>query len=106
MGGPYMTVAARRASPRRLAGEDRFAGSARPAVPQLDDPAGRGGAGHQLERVRREVTVEQPRALARDVGEHAHVELVDQVELHERQPEPDAAPDDDVAVAAEPELVD
>ena len=34
------------------------------------------------------------------------MELVDQVEPHERPPEADAAPDHDVAVAALPELVD
>jgi hypothetical protein len=43
---------------------------------------------------------------ARNVGEQAQLELVDQVEPHERQPEADAAPDHDVAVAALPELVD
>jgi hypothetical protein len=33
-------------------------------------------------------------------------ELVDQIESHERPPQANAAPDDDVAVAASPELVD
>ncbi len=40
------------------------------------------------------------------VGEQGQLELVDQVEPHERPPEADAAPDHDVGVAALPELVD
>src|SRR6185369_14258901 len=80
--------------------------SAVPAVLQLDDPAAGGGAGDQVESVRSGDAFEQPGALARDVGEQAQPELVDQVEFHERPPEADAAPDHDVAVAASPELVD
>src|SRR5205814_10600605 len=49
---------------------------------------------------------DQPGALARNVGEQAHPELVDQVEPHDRPPEDDAAPDQDVAVASLSELVD
>ena len=81
-------------------------GVAVPAVLQLDDPAAGGGAGDQVELVGLGDAVEQPGALARNVGEHAQLELVDQVEPHERPPEADAAPDHDVAVAALPELVD
>src|SRR2546429_1216856 len=80
--------------------------SAVPAVLQLDDPAAGRGAGDQVESVGLGDAVEQPGALARNVGEQAHLELVDQVEPHERPPEADAAPDHDVAVAAQPELVD
>src|SRR5512132_4743153 len=80
--------------------------SAVPAVAQLDDPAAGGGARDQVESVGRGDAVEQPGALARDVGEQTQAELVDQVEPHERPPEADAAPDDDVPVAASPELVD
>src|SRR5216117_659576 len=80
--------------------------SAVPAVQQLDDPAAGGGAGDQVESVGFGDAVEQPGALARNVGEQAQRELVDQVELHERPPEADAAPDHDVAVAISPELVD
>ena len=76
------------------------------AVLQLDDPVAGGGGGDQLEPVGRGDAVEQPRSLARNVREHAHLELVDQVELHERPPEADAAPDHDVAVATLSELVD
>src|SRR5436190_845814 len=75
-------------------------------VLQLDDPIAGGGAGDQFELVGVGDAVEQPGALARNVGEQAQLELVDQVEPHERPPEADAAPDDDVAVAALPELVD
>jgi hypothetical protein len=46
------------------------------------------------------VRLYMPGALARHVGEQVHAELVDQVEPHERPPEADAAPDDDMAVAA------
>ena len=81
-------------------------GLAVPPVLQLDDPAAGGGAGDQVEPVGLGDAVEQPGALARNVGEQAQLELVDQVELHERAPEADAAPDHDVAVAASPELVD
>src|SRR5207245_2281317 len=65
-----------------------------------------GGSGDQGESVGLGGAVEQPGALARNVGEQAHLELVDQVEPHERPPEADAAPDHDVTVAASPELVD
>src|SRR5215204_7124807 len=41
-----------------------------------------------------------------DAGVQVQAELVNQVELHERPPEADAAPDHDVAVAAAPEPVD
>ena len=44
--------------------------------------------------------MEEPGALAHNVGEQAQLELVDQVEPHQRPPEADAAPDHDVAVAA------
>jgi hypothetical protein len=84
----------------------RAAGLAVPAVLQLDDPVAGGGAGDQVESVGLGEAVEQPGALARNVGEQAQLELVDQVEPHERPPEADAAPDHDVAVAAPPELVD
>jgi hypothetical protein len=77
-----------------------------PPVLQLDDPVAGGGAGDQVEPVGLGDPVEQPGALARNVGEQAQLELVDQVEPHERPPEADAAPDHDVAVAAQPELVD
>ena len=48
--------------------------------------------------------VEQAGALARNVEVRVQAELVDQVELHKRPPEADAAPDHDVAVADSPEL--
>src|SRR5215210_2634766 len=79
---------------------NRAAALAAPPVLQLDDPAIRGGAGDQVERVGARDAVEQPGALARNVGEHAQPELVDQVELHERPPKADAAPGGDVTVAA------
>src|SRR5207344_3566388 len=77
-------------------------GLAVPAVLQLDDPVAGGGAGDQVEPVGLGDVVEQPGALARNVGEQGQAELVDQVEPHERPPEADAAPDHDVAVAASP----
>src|SRR5215470_1486454 len=89
-----------------ISGEPGTAGLAVPPVLQLDDPAAGGGAGDQVELVGLGNAVEQPGALARNVGEQAQLELVDQVEPHERPPEADAAPDHDVAVAASPELVD
>ena len=70
---------------------DWAAGLAVPAVMQLDDP----GAGDQVELVGLGDVVEEPGALARHVGEQGQVELVDQVEPHERPPEADAAPDHD-----------
>src|SRR6266511_841491 len=76
---------------------DWVAGLAVPAVLQLDDPVAGGGAGDQVESVGLGDAVEQPGALARNVGEQAQLELVDQVEPHERPPEADAAPDHDVA---------
>src|SRR4051812_40003556 len=82
------------------------AGLAGPAVAQMDDPAPGSGAGDQIEPVGSGHAVEQPSALARDVRKHADSELVDQVELHERPKEANAAPDQDIAVAAVPELVD
>src|ERR1700693_2605269 len=84
----------------------RAAGLAVPPVLKLDDPVAGGGAGDQVELVGLGDVVEQPGALARNVGEQGQLELVDQVEPHERPPEADAAPDHDVAVAAQPELVD
>src|SRR5215510_4867221 len=57
--------------------------SAVPAKVQLQDPAAGGGTRDEAEPVGLGDAVEQPRALARHVGEHAHGELVDQVELHE-----------------------
>ena len=80
---------------------DWGAGLAVPAVLQLDDPVAGGGAGDQVEPVGLGDVVEQPGALARIVGEQAQLELVDQVEPHERPPEADAARDHDVAVAAQ-----
>src|SRR5689334_649222 len=77
-----------------------------PAVAQRDDPAPGTGAGDQGEPIRPGDAVEQPSPLARDVREHAHAELVNQVELHERPKEPNPAPDQDVPVAAVPELFD
>ena len=56
---------------------DWAAGLAVPAVPQLDDPAAGGGAGDQVESVGLGDAVEQPGALARNVGEQAHLGLVD-----------------------------
>src|SRR5947208_13619704 len=76
-----------------------------PPVLQLDDPVAGGGAGNQVELVGLGDAVEQPGALARNVGEQAQLEFVDQIEPHERPPEADAAPDHDVALAALPELV-
>src|SRR6202043_82917 len=74
----------------------RAAGLAVPPVLQLDDPVAGGGAGDQGELVGLRDAVEQPGALARNVGEQGQLELVDQVEPHERPPEADAAPDHDV----------
>src|SRR5438093_7782525 len=82
------------------------AGLAVPAVVQPDGPVAELGAGDQIEPVGLGDVVEQPGTLARNVGEQAQLELVDQVEPHERPPEAHAAPDHDVAVAASPELVD
>src|SRR5947209_6677700 len=76
------------------------------AIAQLDDPAGRCGVGDQCELIGLGYAVEQPGPLARYVREHAHVKFVDQVELHERAKQPHPAPDQDVPVAALPELVD
>src|SRR5437773_8807183 len=82
---------------------DSAAGLAVPAVLQLDDPVAGNGAGDQVEPVGLGDAVEQPGTLAGNVREQAQLELVDQVEPHERPPEADAAPDHDVAVAAQPE---
>src|SRR3954447_20425305 len=76
-----------------------------PAVPELHDPAVRGGAGDEVESVGPWVTVEQASALARNVGKHAHLKLVDQVEPHERPPKANAAPHHDVTIAALPQRV-
>src|ERR671911_468117 len=84
----------------------RVPGLTVPAVPQLEEPVTGCGAGDRLEPVGLGDAREQPGALARNVREQAQLELVDQVEPHERTPEADAAPDHDVAVAALPELVD
>lgn len=54
------------------------AASAVPPVLQLDDPVAGGGAGDQVELVGLGDAVEQPGALARNVGEQAQLELVDQ----------------------------
>src|SRR5207253_7944474 len=54
-----------------------------PPVVQPDGPVAPRGAGDQVELVGLGVVVEQPGALARNVGEQVHVELVDQVEPHE-----------------------
>jgi hypothetical protein len=51
-----------------------------PPVQQLDDSAAGGGAGDQVKLVGLGNAVEQPGALARNVGEQAQLELVDQVE--------------------------
>src|SRR6476620_12516639 len=83
--------------------------SALPVTPvlQFEDPGRlQLGAGDQVEPVGLGDVVEQRGALVRNVGVQAQVELVDQVELHERPPEGDTAPDNDVAVTALPELVD
>ena len=69
----------------------------RASVRQLKDPAGGGGAGDQVELVGLGIAVEQPGALARHVGEHAHLEFVDQVEPYERPEQADTTPNDDVA---------
>src|SRR6202030_2884222 len=72
-----------------------------------DDLVAELGAGDQIEPVGLGyLVVEQPGTLAGNVGVQVQAELVDQVELHERPPEANAAPDHDVAVAALPELVD
>jgi hypothetical protein len=52
-------------------------------VAQLDEPVAERRAGDQVERVGLGDAVEEPGALAGDVGEQGHVELVDQVESHE-----------------------
>src|SRR5215831_17352545 len=89
-----------------LASWGGLSASAVPPILQLDDPVAGGGAGDQVEPVGLGDVVEQPGALVRNVGVQAQVELVDQVEPHERPPEADAAPGHDVAVATLPELVD
>jgi hypothetical protein len=73
---------------------------------QPDGPVAELGAGDQVKPVGLRDVVERPGTLARNVGVHVQAELVDQVELRERPPEANAAPDDDVAVATSPERVD
>src|SRR5215218_4159632 len=77
-----------------------------PAVVQPDGPVAELGAGDQVEPVVLVDVVERPGTFARNVRVQVQAELIDQVEPHERPPEANSAPDDDVAVAASPELVD
>jgi hypothetical protein len=61
--------------------------SAAPAVLELDGPVAEGGAGHKLKLSRLAQVIEQPPALAGQMGKDGDAVFVDQVEPDQRLPD-------------------